>query len=198
MNDNFEQIATDGEAQLQEDWEAYEKKHGISNNTLLEFESIRIDHNEVDLKDFSDKLPMEDIKPICLRAISEVMRYGRRKYGSEPEQKCSYENGEIDSYVGALLRHLNEYQYGNYTDPESELPHLWHVLMNAYIIVLLDEKDNEETERVFKEEMEEQEFNDLLMATCPEEVESGNMESFISYTNGEEIKAEFPYLKEKD
>lgn len=98
---------------------------------------------EVDLKDFSDKLPMEDIKPICLRAISEVMKYGRQKYGNAPEQKCSYENGEIGSYVGALLRHLNEYQYGNETDYESELPHLWHVLMNAYILCLLDEQEKD-------------------------------------------------------
>lgn len=99
----------------------------------------------MDLKDYKDKLPMEDVKPILMKAVASVMQYGRKKYGME--NPCSYEEGEIKHYQGALLRHLNLMQYGQVYDEESGLPHSWHIIMNAYIIAMLEEQQ----EKLLKE-----------------------------------------------
>ena len=39
--------------------------------------------------------------------------------------------------MAALLRHLMAYQAGEVNDPESGMPHLWHVATNAAFLVVL-------------------------------------------------------------
>lgn len=93
-----------------------------------------------DYKDLNDKLPMQHIKPICYEAISLPMLYGIKKYGIE--NKLSFEYGEVETYIGGMLRHLNKYRSGQLIDNESGIPHLWSALFNMYACVLLDSKEN--------------------------------------------------------
>jgi hypothetical protein len=91
-----------------------------------------------DYKDLNGKLPLQDIDPIALTTLGEVMAYGIKKYGSE--NRGSYKNGNIDVYVGALLRHLTAYQSGEEVDAESGMSHFSHLFFNAYALVYLSKK----------------------------------------------------------
>lgn len=90
----------------------------------------------IDYKDIKGKLPMQDIHPIAMKSLAEVLRYGIEKYGEK--NKVSYKYGVKDTYIGALLRHLNEYQLGEINDKDSGLSHLKHLLFNAYVLVYLE------------------------------------------------------------
>ena len=46
--------------------------------------------------------------------------------------------GPDSRYVAELLRHLMAYQAGERRDPESGMPHLWHVATNAAFLVALE------------------------------------------------------------
>lgn len=47
---------------------------------------------------------------------------------------------DIDRYYAALLRHVMAWRSGESNDPESGMPHLWHVLTNAAFMVFLEGK----------------------------------------------------------
>lgn len=89
-----------------------------------------------DYKDVSNKLPLQDIDYIALKTLGEVLGYGIEKYGYN--NRKSYQHGEIDTYIGALLRHLIAYQEGEIIDKESGISHLKHLFFNAYVLVYLE------------------------------------------------------------
>ena len=91
-----------------------------------------------DYKDTTGKLPLQLVDPIALSTLGKVIQYGIEKYGEE--NKCSYQNGEISTYIGAMLRHLVKYQEGELVDPESNMEHLEHMFFNAYAIIYLNSK----------------------------------------------------------
>ncbi len=91
-----------------------------------------------DYKDVNGKLPMELIEPVALETLAEVLKYGLDKYGHE--NGTSYQHGEIDTYIGSLMRHLTAYMRDEHLDPESGISHLKHLFFNAYVLIYLDEK----------------------------------------------------------
>jgi hypothetical protein len=60
------------------------------------------------------------------------MTFGAKKYARDGWKSLpDFEN----RYLAALIRHLVAYQNGEFTDPESGLPHLAHVLTNATFLL---------------------------------------------------------------
>ncbi len=94
-----------------------------------------------DYKDVNGKLPLHLIDPVALRTLGEVLQYGLNKYGIE--NSTSYQHGEMETYIAALLRHLLAYQEGEIIDVESKLPHLHHLFFNAYVLIYIMKRDNE-------------------------------------------------------
>ena len=92
--------------------------------------------NGTDYKTVEGKLPLQDIDPIAIRTLGEVLQYGIDKYGME--NRTSYKHGIKETYIGALMRHLLAYQEGEEIDPESGLSHLKHLFFNAYVLIYLD------------------------------------------------------------
>lgn len=84
---------------------------------------------------YDEGKPMLDlIPPEAIMAIGKVMTYGAMKYGPN-----NWQGVEPRRYVAALLRHLMAYQAGEMDDPESGMPHLWHVATNAaFLVTLMD------------------------------------------------------------
>ena len=88
------------------------------------------------LKYDEGKTRLDLVPPEAVMALGRVLTYGAEKY--EPN---SWRGVEPERYVAALLRHLMAYQMGETHDPESEMPHMWHVLTNAAFFVALTRKE---------------------------------------------------------
>lgn len=84
------------------------------------------------LKYDSGKPRLDLVPPEAVMALGYVLTYGAEKYAPN-----SWRGVEPERYIAALLRHLMAYQAGETRDPESEMPHMWHVLTNAAFLVAL-------------------------------------------------------------
>lgn len=79
-------------------------------------------------KEDKGKLQMSVVPPEIITAIAEVRRYGLTKY-ADPE---NWQRLDPQMLHEALLRHCVAL-WTDWTarDPESGLPHLWHLATNA-------------------------------------------------------------------
>lgn len=76
------------------------------------------------------------VPPEAIWAIAEVRGYGSAKYGDQE----AWREVEPERYRDALYRHwLAECANPGGLDQESGLPHLWHVLCNAALLVAQEE-----------------------------------------------------------
>lgn len=93
---------------------------------------------ENDGKDDASKPILSRVPPEINWAIERVREYGCRKY---PED--SWKDVETQRYWEAVLRHtLAAWKDYRAVDPESGLPHIWHIACNLAFIIEL-EKGNE-------------------------------------------------------
>ena len=95
-------------------------------------------NNQKDIKQLRGKLPLEKIDPIALITLGKIQQYGAEKY--KETAGMSWKHGEIETYIGALLRHLTSYQQGNIKDSESNFTHIEHLFFNAYVLLWLENK----------------------------------------------------------
>lgn len=73
--------------------------------------------------------------PVCLiKAVAAVRLYGTKKYG-DPD---NWKRVEVERYRDALYRHWLAYLDGEKDDPESGLPHLWHIATNIAFLIELE------------------------------------------------------------
>ena len=93
------------------------------------------------LKYDEGKTRLDLVPPEAVMALGRVLTYGAEKY--EPNSWRGVERRDIALrlHAAALLRHLMAYQMGETHDPESEMPHMWHVLTNAAFLVALTRKE---------------------------------------------------------
>lgn len=93
---------------------------------------------EMNGKDDASKPILSRVPPEIIRAIEKVREYGCQKY---PED--SWKDVETQRYWEAVLRHTLEAwkDYGA-VDPESGLPHIWHIACNLAFIISQEGVDN--------------------------------------------------------
>ena len=78
--------------------------------------------------------PRPTLVPISLiEAVTAIRMYGNAKY-HDPE---NWRQVEPQRYKDALYRHWLAYLKGEKYDPESRLPHLWHLATNAAFLIEL-------------------------------------------------------------
>lgn len=77
------------------------------------------------------KLRFDLIDPVFEEGLAQVLTYGAKKYA--PNNWQNLEDG-IDRHYAALRRHLNAWRQGEKIDPESGLPHMYHVATNAMFL----------------------------------------------------------------
>jgi len=70
-----------------------------------------------------DKLPLELLDPLALEGLAAVLKFGAQKYAAH-NWRGGISWGRL---LGALLRHTFAILRGEFTDPESGLPHIDHV-----------------------------------------------------------------------
>lgn len=92
---------------------------------------------EINGKDDANKPILSRVPPEIIRAIERVREYGCRKY---PED--SWKDVEPQRYWEAALRHMVE-AWKDYraVDPESGLPHIWHIACNLAFMIAQEAND---------------------------------------------------------
>ena len=80
------------------------------------------------------KLRYDRIPPSSLKGLARVLTYGAKKY--KPNNWKNVDN--LDRYVAALYRHLEEWRSGSKVDQESGLKHLEHAMTNLCFLLELD------------------------------------------------------------
>ena len=81
-------------------------------------------------KDDTDKPRMDLIPADVVLELARVMAYGARKYSPDNWRKGMAWTRPI----AAALRHINAWQRGESTDPESGLPHLAHAIISLMFV----------------------------------------------------------------
>lgn len=133
-----------------EEMKVYRAEHGISQRQLSQILGIsqqRISALERGAPDISEaKADMGKIHPsyvpaAAIRAITEVREYGCQKYHNPDNWK----KVEAQRYWEAMLRHaLAAWEDWTAIDPESGLPHLWHMMCNgAFLCAMLENRNAE-------------------------------------------------------
>lgn len=78
------------------------------------------------------------VPPALIRGTDAVREYGTKTYGS-PD---NWRKVEPQRYWDALLRHvLAAWNDWKAVDPESGMPHLWHIACNAAFLMQYMEED---------------------------------------------------------
>jgi len=84
--------------------------------------------------------PRPTLVPVSLiRAVTAIREYGCAKY-HDPE---NWRKVEPQRYRDALYRHWLAYLSGEENDPESGLPHLWHMACNAAFLIEMEADKHE-------------------------------------------------------
>jgi hypothetical protein len=83
-------------------------------------------------KDDTDKPRVSLVDPKFILGISEILTFGANKYGANNWKTAK--TTDIPRYKDALLRHLLAYLDGEYIDPESKKPHLYHIGCNLMFL----------------------------------------------------------------
>ena len=82
--------------------------------------------------------PRPTLVPVSLiEAVTAVRMYGNEKY-HDPE---NWRQVKPQRYQDALYRHWLSYLKGEQCDPESGLPHLWHLACNAAFLIEMEGKE---------------------------------------------------------
>ena len=78
------------------------------------------------------KVPLHLLTPAALEATARVMAHGARKYGP-----FNWRTTRIDlqTYIGATLRHLTAIMNGEDIDPDSHEDHWAHISANCNVVL---------------------------------------------------------------
>ena len=101
-------------------------------------------YNETQVPELSEGMKFDNgkllyslIPPETLKALAEVLTFGANKYAKDNWKLV--EDGK-ERYLNALMRHLEAYRSGEFTDPESGFSHLSHCLCNLSFMHYLETK----------------------------------------------------------
>lgn len=85
---------------------------------------------------FDKEKPRPSLIPFdSMQDVIDVLEIGARQYGPDNWQKV-----ERERYVDALLRHVFAYARGQKIDPDSNKPHLAHIVCCALFLIWHDKQ----------------------------------------------------------
>jgi hypothetical protein len=92
------------------------------------------------------KVRMELVPLLGIEAVAKVITFGSAKYGEHNWRK-GLKFGRIQ---GAMLRHLTAIEGGEELDPESGLPHAYHVACNAIFLATFVAEGRKDLDDLYK------------------------------------------------
>lgn len=94
-----------------------------------------------DVKADKGKVRPTLVPPSLVLAVAKIREYGCAKY-HDPE---NWRQVEPQRYLDALYRHFLAYLGGEEKDPESGLPHLWHMACNIAFMIEMENGNEQAT-----------------------------------------------------
>ena len=89
------------------------------------------------IKADAGKLRLTLVPRAMIRAVARIRMYGNQKYPDGGED--NWKRVDPQRYRDAMFRHMLAYLDDPAgVDPESKLPHLWHILCNGAFLCELD------------------------------------------------------------
>lgn len=116
-------------------------QHSAEAARLMGYEIIEDDQPESnqEAKSDSGKPRPSLVPPALIRGVDAIREYGCKKY-TDPN---NWRRVEPQRYWDALLRHgLAAWDNWKAVDPESGMPHLWHIACNAGFLMQYMEEEN--------------------------------------------------------
>lgn len=83
----------------------------------------------------ADKPDVSLVSPNLILGVAEVLTFGAAKYGRRNYMRSAGDAAYEDRLYAAMQRHLLAHQTGEKIDPESGLPHLYHVCAGLSMLV---------------------------------------------------------------
>jgi len=93
----------------------------------------KVKEKEEGMKFDNGKLRYDLIPPEAKKWLAEILTFGAAKYTPN-----SWQGIEIDRYLAAMERHINDWRMGIENDEESGLHHLKHALCNMMFITWIE------------------------------------------------------------
>lgn len=119
--------------------EPWVNQHSAEAARLMGYEVIEDNQPEQEAKADHDKPRPSQVPPALIRGVMGVRGYGTKKY-KDPD---NWRRVEAQRYWDALLRHaLAAWDNWKAVDPESGMPHLWHIACNAGFLMQYMEEEN--------------------------------------------------------
>ena len=118
----------------------YAYNNPITAAHLMGYEIIEDEQADTqDAKSDSGKPRPSLVPPALIRGVDAIREYGCKKY-SDPD---NWRRVETQRYWDALLRHaMAAWDNWKAVDPESGMPHLWHIACNASFLMQYMEEEN--------------------------------------------------------
>lgn len=107
--------------------------------TCKDYSNFTRDYNDQEAKYDGGKPRPSLVPPALIRGVDAIREFGTARYGN-PD---NWRNVEASRYWDALLRHvLAAWDNWEAVDPESGMPHLWHIACNAGFLMQYMEEEN--------------------------------------------------------
>lgn len=118
----------------------YATHHPEKAARLMGYEIIEDEQTDTqEAKADKDKPRPSLVPPALIRGVDAIREFGTARYGN-PD---NWRNVEASRYWDALLRHvLAAWDNWEAVDPESGMPHLWHIACNASFLMQYMEEEN--------------------------------------------------------
>lgn len=101
--------------------------------------------NMVGKKDDSKKARWDCVPFDILEGLANVMGHGAEKYDEKPgEQNWKKVDDGYHRYFAAMMRHVIADRNGEYLDPESGMPHMWHAMFNCVAMTHFSKEKEED------------------------------------------------------
>jgi len=103
------------------------------------------------------KMRMDLIPAEMIEALATILTHGAKKYDDNNWMKGL----SFRRVWGALIRHLMSYRRGEYIDPESGYPHLWHAFCNLGFLIYYNVDNNYGRYTIYNDFLEEWAQNNI-------------------------------------
>jgi len=100
---------------------------------IVQKKEERVTNDKGGVKADGLKLRYDLIPILCEKEVVKVLTYGANKYDDDNWKKV-----EPERYIGAIRRHLAQYQEGEILDSESGMHHLAHAISSLMFIMYHD------------------------------------------------------------